>query len=317
MRMRLKGSVLALSAVLSGTMGCEQARTGPMGAPVIAPALRNYVTGQAAADLDPQGQFAHAGAPVESDLPMITPAHAAEMAVAFVRTWGRHYKAIWEKSRGGSIDLASLQPDARVLFADTPYGRFPDGFHPAFTRAFGPWYLVTMKDGAAPVMVIAVSAYNTDQPIDGHGFLVQPRLGGNDFETLVIPRDTAGFRPLSPEEAVNRIGRETGVRVERTPELHLMDYTRHPAIAVWKLALERPVAVRRGNAAPVSYEKTLFAGPMGRYYLARPTQPGSIETYAIRYTASGERLGPATAIVPVRPGHPAEFDEVALAKEQN
>jgi hypothetical protein len=250
--------------------------------------------------------------PAEIDGPLITPEQAGEFAVAFARKWGRFYVEDWSKERGSPVDLASLSADPRIFYAETSFGRVPDGYHPAFRRAYGPWYLVTLVQGGKPALLVAVSAYNTDLKIDAHGLLVHPFFSGNDFHAVGIAARTStpGVRPITPEQAVEAVGRRTGARTQRTPDLYLLGKGQHPANAVWRLDLDRPVRVRvTGTARQV---RTVYAGQAGRYYIPSPQQPASYQGTGLRYDASGERIGTDLLEVPAKAGGVLAFDEVTL-----
>lgn len=276
--------------------------------------IQRYVTGEAAQGLNAQGQFdlTVAEADASASPGSISPSRARDLALAFVHTWGSVYGPLWEKERGGAINAGSLEAHPRVYRADTPYGPFPTGFHPAFARAFGPWYLVRMVSGEEPVLLVAVSAYATDLKVDGHGYLIQPRLGGNDIVTWAISANPEGYRPAAPEEVVARVGRATGARTEHVPELWLLDSSQHPGSAVWRIALDRTVQVRPRSGEPPRPVRELFAGPGGRLFTASASQPGAHRTTAVRVDAEGNRIGAATVDVPIRGGRPVSFTEVTV-----
>jgi hypothetical protein len=84
----------------------------------------------------------------------------------------------------------------------------------------------------------------------------------------------------------------------------------HPANAVWRIDLDRPVRVHvAGTARQV---RTVFAGQGGQYYIPSPQQPASYQGTGIRYDASGQRIGPDLLVVPAKPGGVLAFDEVTL-----
>ena len=305
-------TLVLLSLGAGGLTACERP-VDPIAPSAPTPGIQPYVTGDAARDIGSGGRFISAGAaPGIPDQPIISAERAGELATAFARTWGRFYRDDWAKERGAHIDPGGLSADPRIYYAETSYGEVPDGFHPAFRRAFGAWYLVTLTQGGNPALVVAVSAHNTDMKIDGHGNLVQPSLSGNDFHAWgVAARDGApGLRPLTPEQAVAAVGRRTGARIHRTPDLLLREIGQHPANALWRLHLDRGVRVRAAGREREA--RALYAGPGGRYFVPRDTQPGSHRGTGIRYDASGQRIGPAPLEVPVKPGGAVEFEEVTV-----
>lgn len=303
---------ILLGLVISATAACEQPSLNPTTPSARPPEVRAYVTGDAAQNLETGGRFVLAAPPAQVDGPLITSERAGEFAVAFARTWGRFYQEDWSKERGSLVDPASLSADPRIFYAETSFGRVPDGFHPAFRRSYGPWYLVTLVQGGKPAVLVGVAAYNTDLKIDTHGLLVHPMLSGNDFHAVGIATRTGtfGVRPVTPEQAVEAVGRRTGARTHRTPDLYLLGKGQHPANAVWRLDLDRPVPVRAaGRARQV---RTVFAGHGGRYYIPSPQQPTGYQGTGIRYDASGQRIGPDLLDVPAKPGGVLAFDEVTL-----
>jgi hypothetical protein len=276
--------------------------------------MRRYVAGDAAHALSPHGRFALDPPRAPDEIPIISADRARELARAYVRTWGQLLERRWSEEGGITIEANRLQAQDRVYFADTPYGRFPDGFHPAFRKAYGPWYLVTMSQGGVPVLAVGVAAYDTDLRIDGHGRIVPQAQSGNEFESWAIGAARGALRPTAPEDAVARVGRATGVRTAATPRLLLRDSRQHPASAIWLLPLERGIRVRRAGGPPQE-ARTLFAGPNGRLFVAAAAQPPAEVTTAIRYTPAGERVGAETVRVPVRPGAAVEYMEVAIEEE--
>ncbi|MCY7379013.1 MAG: hypothetical protein LH467_06700, partial [Gemmatimonadaceae bacterium] len=96
------------------------------------------------------------------DRPIINETRARHLAAAYVRTFGRFHVGAWEGHRKGPINLAELAPAPRVYFARSPYHAVPLGFHPSVAKTYGPWYLVPLLQNGTVVVLLAVSAYNTD-----------------------------------------------------------------------------------------------------------------------------------------------------------
>jgi hypothetical protein len=186
--------------------------------------------------------------------PIISAEQAGKLALASVRSWGPSLLPGWEKERGQSIDLENLDVGGRILFARTPYGRFPDGYHPALARAHGPYYLVTLYSGTQPVLLISVAAYNGDTRVNRRGMIDRPVLSGMEFISRALPRDTTRFRLVSPEEVVEYVGRTTGARISVTPELVRLAMPNAPESAAWKVTLDREIPVRaRAGATRVRH----------------------------------------------------------------
>lgn len=310
-----RSSRTALLAVLLLVGGACDRAAPPTSSGVRPPDVSQYVTGEAAAALSANGLFRDAGPSPERARDMISRDAAREQALAYVRTFGQFFHRSWEKQAGRSIHLPSLHADARVDFVDTPYGRFPEGpFHPAFRKIFGPAYLVTLTDGRSPVLLVGVSAFNTDVTIDERGRVIQPAVGGNDFTSFAIASDTNAYLHLTPERAVERVGRTTGARVTRAPERVMMSAFDHVAISVWRLPLDREVRVRARAGGEEKTARELYLNGLGQYLVPAERQPqGHTEHFPVGppWDPGNRRVQQAT--VPLRPGHGTEWVQVVVA----
>jgi len=310
----------SFAAVVLIAAACENAETPVASEPVARLPINQYLTGEAADALRPNGELKLASGESPDGTPIITADRAIELANAYVRTYGYSFKPMWERQRGTRINLATIAAAPRAYFAQTPYGRFPEGFHPAFKRWYGPWYHVTLTSGGSPIVLMAVSAYLTDYKVDESGLLVRPVLGGNDFVHMGISSESDGFAPLSPEEVVARVAQASGARVDRTPELVRRGASRgaswgtfsSPLYAVWQLSLDRPASL----AVPPNGKETrvLFAGPMGRqnFLVAAPDQPAFDRDFGRRVSNRGEPLTVDPFQVAVRSGRVVRFEDARL-----
>lgn len=260
--------------------GCDAPQTRIAGPAAPPPDVQRYVAAGAAASLNPDGRFTLAAPSAPGDRPIISAGRAAELALAVVRTWGPSLHPAWQRQSGRSFDLAGLRVDPRIVFARTPYGRFPDGYHPAFARTYGPYYLVTLYSGSEPVVLVSVAAYNTEVRIDEKGLVHRPVNSGAEFVTMGIPAGTDEFQLVSPEAAVEEVGRATGARVTATPELVRLGMPYAPATAAWKLTLDREVPVQARGRGTSHRVRELYVGPVrGRRLMM-----------AIRGSARAERV---------------------------
>lgn len=282
---------VALACILvTGTAGCERLETPIAGVTAEGPSLQHYLVGAAAASLNPEGLFDLTPASAPGHRPIISPERAAELAAAFVRTWGPSLRHIWEEETGRSIDLRALEVGPRIFFAGTPYGEFPGGYHPAFARTYGPYYLVTLYADGKPAILLSVAAYNDELTIDRKGFIDLPFFRGMEFVPMGLPADTSTFRLISPEEAVQIVGAATGGRVATVPKLVRMAMPNAPASALWKLELDRKVPVRaHAKSAAVHYVSEIYVGPdRGRRLLmAVPGNARSVRVSALAVTPEG------------------------------
>jgi hypothetical protein len=277
--------------------------------------VQGYVAGEALGALDPTGKFS--GASLATASVPIDREAAIALAMAFIRSFGPSLDAAWERRRGAPIDLSALRAVERVFLAATPYEPFPEGFHPAFRRGYGPYYLVPLGSGGDPELLVAVSALASDVRIDEHGMLELPPLGGAHFLAYALPTDLDDYAVVSPEEAVVLIGRSTGARTVRVPELVLLGDGQSPFSASWRLRLDRSVeaAVRGGGRRQT---EEVFVGPAGHHGLrvAAATQPTHATVVAERIGPEGQSLGMEGASIPVRRGFVTAFELVDLSAEQ-
>ncbi|MDQ3388868.1 MAG: hypothetical protein M3483_05125 [Gemmatimonadota bacterium] len=238
------------------------------------PNIQQFVAGNAAAALGPDGRFALAAPTAPTDVPIITAERAGDLALSTLRTYGTFLEPSWERMRGTDIDLSSVVMEPRIFYAETPYELFPEGAHPAYRRGAGPMYLVYFSSGGERVLTVGVSAYNTDLGIDSTGAPDVPFYSGNDFMPLGVSPNTAtgwGFVPVSPEEAVAEVAARTGARVAEPPRLVLRGI-HHPVEAQWEITLDRPVRARAGGRAP-QFTRKLYVGPGLALRVPQAVQP--------------------------------------------
>jgi hypothetical protein len=255
--------------------------------------VRPYVTGAAAADLTADGLFVLPAPTAPAERPIITPERARALAAAYVFTFGPPLRRHWEEERGRTLDISHLEADSRVFYTSTPYGLFPPGYHPAFMRGYGPWYLVRMMSGSTPTLHVAVAAYASEVEIDSEGYIRRPVETGMEFVSQGIPVDTTRLHlpgSLSPEAAVVRVGRLTGARVSEVPELLWTGLPLSPASSLWKLTLDRAVRVRATQSGRVVEVRYLYGGaePGRRLMIPTAEQPTSVTAWPMRTGLAGE-----------------------------
>lgn len=306
--------VAATAALLLFLSACDDPDRHIAG-PIAPPNLQAYVTGSAAASLNAQGLFNLAAPVAPGARPIISAERAGELALAAVRSWGPSLNGAWNEERGEPISLSHLQVGPRTLFARTPYGAFPGGYHPASARAYGPYYLVTLYSGVDPVLLISVAAYNEDTKINERGLVERPVFSGMEFITQALPRDTADFRMISPEEAVALAGRATGARVTTTPELVRLGMPNAPASAVWKLTLDRDVPVKARSGSRRVRELYVAPERNRRLMIAVPSAARVEHTSGVVMLPSGQRIDPVS--VPIMAGEFVSFDAVVAEQGGN
>lgn len=305
------------SAVVLALAACDQ--SGPQ---IASPdrsseGIRRHLTSEAASQVRSDGSFSLAAPSAPGDRPIMSAERAAELALAYVRSYGPSFKEVWEEDRGAPIDLASLRVGGRVLYARTPYGAFPSGYHPAFAHVYGPYYLVPMSVGSEPVLLISVAAYATQTRLDRGGFISRPVQSGNEFVSRGLPIDTTRFRLISAEEAVEFVGRSTGARIAQVPEFVRVAMPNAPAAAVWKLTLDREVGVRAGTGRGRARVREVYVGPEkgGRFMIQGAGSPHSQKVPALRPDGEDGRV--EMVEVPVLPKAVLSFDSATVDQGAN
>jgi hypothetical protein len=283
--------------------------------------LHHYLAESAAAKTGPDGRFVLAAPHSPDGAPIITPERAGQLARSFLLSYGRFLGPAWQRQRGAPVNWESLEMDPRILFAESPYQRFPDTYHPADRRHFGPWYLVHFSSGGAPVLAVAVSAYATDLQIADDGRVVEPFLGGEYFSTVAVSLDPSvgptQYLPVTAEEAAMHVASQTGARVAEVPRLVLRDEQWHPVLAQWRVVLDRPVHVRRGGDGERIAVREVYVSSKRRLAIPQPAQPGGKRVRVTAGPSRGREDPPEVEVhVPQRAGMPTEFDVVSLVPQE-
>lgn len=242
-----------------------------------------FVVGAAAEALDPDGRFRLA--PPERTRPdAINESRATAIAAAWVQTFGPLKLSTLEAQHGASINLATLRPCERVLYAESAFEPLPQDYDPLYHRQYGPWWLLAFCDGSRPVLSVAVSAYASHIDVIG-GKLQLPKVRGMDVYLSAVGADWDGAVPDSPERAVRRVAERTATRISEVPLLITPDPTQaRPQAATWRLRTERPVRAS-GRAASLS---EVFVGassgvavgptrqPLAEVAIPRDSQPAEV-----------------------------------------
>lgn len=315
-------SLLVLAACFAlASPACDRFDNSPTGASVKAD-VKGFVAASAAESLAPDGTFRFAPARAPADIPIINAQRAGELAHAYVRTFGPYQLGSWAYQRGAPLSLDRLEMDPRILYAETPHERFPDTYHPAAKRHFGPMYLVHFRTGGEVVLTVAVAAYASDLEIDDHGRVVEPMLGGGYFHPAAVSIDPAHtpvrYVPVSPEDAVEQVAKLTGARVVEVPQLILPSRLYHAVFARWKLVLDRPVRVKpKDGAGPPAMVRELYVGAGRTLWI-----PSAVQTPFLRVPhttgPTQEQGGPpmAETDLPRRKDLPIDFDAVVIASQE-
>ncbi|HEV2149396.1 MAG TPA: hypothetical protein VGR37_18480 [Longimicrobiaceae bacterium] len=298
---------LVVSGLAAGSLllsACERAAVSSP-EPLHAGDIRNYVTEQLAERIGPDGGF-QLPAPLPGARPQITPQRAAELALAYARSFAPYIRGYLEGDHGREIDFDALRVGSPAYYAATAYEPVPDDAHPGVRNAYGPYYLVYLSspDGT-PVLSVAVAAYTEAWIENGHLWL--PPRSGADVFAVGVPRGQGFTMPLSPEQAVRRVGELTGSRAAAVPELLLADRDFHPQHARWKVTLDRPVQVLSRANGQARLAREIYVGLRGSLTVPAATQPTEVTVFdspergMIRVTISPER---PVAFEPITPANP-------------
>lgn len=281
--------------------GCRDEATPSSPEPLAASDLRAFVTPELASSLSSDGTFK---LPAPPDGLRVSPRRAQELALAFARTFGPYFLGTFEREHGQSISLETLQVGSPAYYAETPFGSLPEDVHPGLRNVYGPYYMVYLvsPDGA-PVLVVGVSG-STEAWIK-NGRLRFPLQYGADFYTEGVRLGEGFAKPLSPEQAVRRVGEGTGVPVSALPQLFRPDHGYHPVFARWKVTLDRPIAVRGRNSESTQQVRELYVGLRGEFSVPSAVQP--------KEHTRVDFMTKRTLRVPVHPDHPVAFEPVALS----
>lgn len=279
------------------------------------PDIRNLVVAEAAAALDAEGRLMISNALGETaeSVPLVNANHASQLAAAFAQSFGPAFQPWWTRGRGAAVSAAELAVNSRILPIQSPFGRVPDiGCHPSIVRLFGSYYLMTLG-ASAPEVHMSVSAQTSEYSTAEDGDLVQPSRTGNDFFHAGIP--ITGTWVVTPEQAVAVAAGTTGALVAEVPRLTRRNVAYSPSVALWRIALDRDVIVRRQDGV-TNETRVLYVGnlPSERFYVPRSVQPTQVSYSCPLVDENLVSHGTASFAVPVLAGHPVDFDLVSIVR---
>lgn len=274
---------LMRSAVLLAALGitaCKDDVGRPLTpvSPVPAGELAAALTGEAASHLRSDGTLNIDGAPAIG-VPQIDADQAGRLAHVWALRSGSMVLRQLEQEHGGKVDIPSLHPCGRTLYAGSAFALLPPTEDPTVRRGYGPWWLVNLCGHAGdPEISVAVSALATDLQIQ-RGRLVFPDVAvtGEYFHWLGIPLGQASLQ-ISPEEAVVGAASVTHRRVAQLPELVITGIDL-PGLARWHLSLDSSSTVLvHGGGYRTAKDAFVSRDAAGRSLttIAQPLQPDSV-----------------------------------------
>lgn len=270
--------------------------------------------------MNERGEFRFPAAMAPGEVPIISAERARELASAWLQNWRSILQGPMERDRGGPIDWNSLQA-GRTFFASTPYAPVPDRYHPGIRHHLGPRHVILFHNGSEPVLVVSVAAYATESRVDERGRLLTPVQHGGEVLVSALsssPANGVGLLVNLPEQAVVHVGRATGARAARVPELMLRGdsalFVFQPALALWKVQLDREIGVRRkANPTTTVRAHEVYVGPNGNVFIPKPEQPAGLNfVVPLRQRPNEERVYEPMALATLPP---VLFEEVTLAGE--
>jgi hypothetical protein len=305
------------AAALTAIVACGDGPTAPVPLVEDDPDIGGYVAGDAALALGADGRFAIPPDVVTGAeaVPIVSAAQARVLARAFTTSFGPVFHSFWERERGGRIDLKALEPSTRVYPLQTPYGAVPDsGCHPSWVRHHGSYYVMTLDDGGTPNVIMAVSAQTTEYGVAAGGDLTMPNRTGSDFAHEGVRRDFAHSVLLSPEQAVALAARATNAKVTSVPRLVSRGNEWSPTAALWRLTLDRHVAVvDSGGGARQTDTLYVWGNKTFPFLVPRALQPAAVTLTCSKVDAQLVEHGSATVTVAVREG-PTLFERATIPK---
>lgn len=249
----------ATAAVIALVAACDQQTAAPQA--LLPGDLRTFVTAELASQLTPEGRLPLAG-PEPEPYPQITREKAAEIAIAWARTYGRYFRPYLESDHGRSIDFDALDVVSPVWYAAAVYEPAPPEAHPAYRHAFGPHYLLYLGNRGEPVLGVSVAAFARSS-IDSLGKLEDPVESGNEVIAYGVPPGWGFSLPVSAEQAARIAAEASGARVVAAPQLMNPHRDYHPYWARWKVSLDRAVSARPRSGAPVRATREVYVGRHG------------------------------------------------------
>lgn len=246
---------------LSLLAGCDD----PSGPDHSIPGVWMWVAGEAAEALDDRGRFILPVPEAPGERPIINPLTAQELAGAFVRTFAFPDVVIGTSfgeeivDEHGSFDPEDVRVAEPIYYGDTPYGTVPSDVPISVVKYLGPVYVSYYELDGRVVANLAGSAYNFDLWIE-EGELRMPPVGGNAFRTSVIPRGQSVVLPLSPEAAVEHVGRLTGAHTTKVPRLMLPHRHYSAQWARWELVVDRPLKLTGYSTGDVYTTDHIYVG---------------------------------------------------------
>ena len=243
--------VVVATAGSSFVTACQDGPTEP-GVEHYVRVRPEWVTGEAAAALDlASGQFR---LPAPQALYVGLPS-AETLAVAVARLYGDPNQIgngplLVQRDRGGPIDFINLRLCSRAIYSVSPFGLFPPPVPGWTRRAWGSHWAIPLcgADGTVQ-MSVGVPDNAMDVRVVGGAVVFRQFGGGADFNAVGVPHRYPLGLPLTPEEAVATVIKQTKGRVVvRVPAAFNQHDDKgigqYPLCASWRVEIDQPVVAK-------------------------------------------------------------------------
>jgi hypothetical protein len=272
-----------LAIIVCAVVACTDSPLQPQ-APDLTRVLPEWVTGDAATALGPDGRFR-----LPSVNPRVMTRQRAESLALGIARWlsdpdlAGNLRAYVEEQHGGPIDFLGLRSCGRSLYQQ-PVLQTPDGPDDLIRHHAAQWVIPLCEPSRLPGLIVEIPDAPTAMTIDPQGRL---QLGPSGTQLYVQgghPGAEEGLA-LTPEQAVAFVFAATRQRVTRVPEMLMRFDSRRWAApcARWHVELEAPVQLSTATSGDITLKEVFVYSAPSCLLNSQPTfavpladQPDSI-----------------------------------------
>lgn len=285
--------------------------TAPAGNPLGIPA--RWITPSVQAQLDPDGRLTRDYVSLNTG-PGLHADQAEQLVDEFTRSiasQGGNLAATLIREHGAAIDFARLIRCERTTYLRSSFAPSASDVPPSVTNVIGGIFAFLYCQAQTPTVVVFLSAETQGRDGSSIGF-------SNGLAAIGVPVG-ATAQPRPPEVIVEAVARALGTRVSALPEARSDLYAigptsgrgERPSGVLWRLQLERPIAVRRLQSGTVDTITEAFASAgFSALPILRPLAPTASALLPFWVpTVAGSR-GEVLDSVLVQPVSPIGFEEI-------
>ena len=307
---RLGVARVALGLIVASGVACADQKLGPETVTSDGILDEALLTPELRAQLTAEGRFRIAAREVAGEIDVVS---AGRLARLWIRDHAPMVLGYLEDTHGAPIDVTALSQCGDPLYSRSAYD-VSTAASPIERRAYGSWWLVSFcSSGGRRQVSLAVSAGNTHLKVEDDQLLF-PTDHGAEFVWTGIPLATGDLE--TAEGAAMFAARQTGRRIAGVPELMAPAFPHIPQLAVWRVPLERPVAIRARNDVEPREATEIFVGwnvEQRRVDMHLPVreQPGVQEVPRLALGVLGKLAGRPTMLrLSAVPGRTLRFEPV-------